>query len=142
MKPKSKVLLGSTSKTRCCFFFFLFIFHDIRVLLLNIPVLYLMYFLVCSNGLITFSYFSSKRCDPLANEDVSSANQVVDWLISQTKRRRRIAHYYKNSACLSARLHTVITTLVIRSLDDRTHCVRSVFTHLGLLAKAVRLFRA
>ena len=33
-------------------------------------------------------------------------------------------------------------TMVIRPLDDCTFCARSAFTHLGLLAKAVRLFMA
>ena len=36
----------------------------------------------------------------------------------------------------------VITTMVIRSLDDRAYCDQSAFTHLGLHAKAVWLFIA
>ena len=37
----------------------------------------------------------------------------------------------------------VITTMVIRPLDDRTYCVRSAFTHLWALAKDLRrLFKA
>ena len=36
----------------------------------------------------------------------------------------------------------VITTMVIRPLDDRTYCGRSAFTDLGALAKAARLFIA
>ena len=36
----------------------------------------------------------------------------------------------------------VITTTVIRSVDDRTYCVRYAFTHLGLWRKLLRLFTA
>ena len=50
------------------------------------------------------------------------------------------------SVCLSVRLQVETRsspcTVLIRPLDDRTDCVRIVFTHLGDLAKAVRLFIA
>ena len=38
------------------------------------------------------------------------------------------------------KLNKVITTKVTRLLNDHTYCARSAFTHLGVLAKAVRLF--
>ena len=34
----------------------------------------------------------------------------------------------------------ITTTVVVRSLEDCTHCARSAFTHLGLLMRAVWLF--
>ena len=35
------------------------------------------------------------------------------------------------------KINKVITTMVIRPLDDRTYCVQSAFTHLGLWQKPV-----
>ena len=39
--------------------------------------------------------------------------------------------------CCYISVNKVITTMVIRPLDDRTYCVRSAFTHLEVKVKVV-----
>jgi len=51
--------------------------YDVRTVLLNIPTNILLTVLVSSTGLTVFAYFASSRCDPLANNDIDNANQVI-----------------------------------------------------------------
>ena len=47
-----------------------------RSALLNCPAIVLIYTLTCLAGLTVFAYYSEKGCDPLANGDIESSNQV------------------------------------------------------------------
>ena len=46
-------------------------------MLLNIPTNAFLHVLTCANGLVVFAYFARRRCDPLANHDITNPNQVL-----------------------------------------------------------------
>jgi len=67
-----------TTSTRCIA---TVLFHIIfRIMLLNIPAIALFQWLACTTGLAAFAFFVLSGCDPLANRDVQSPNQVFIYL--------------------------------------------------------------
>jgi len=47
-----------------------------RTILLNVPPVIAMSVMSCIIGLIVLAYYSSIKCDPLANKDISNPNMV------------------------------------------------------------------
>ena len=47
-----------------------------RTVLLNVPLMILLYTLTCACGLVVYAYYTKEGCDPLRNGDISSENQV------------------------------------------------------------------
>jgi len=48
---------------------------------LNIPFLVVMNALAAAVGLVMFAYYADKGCDPLANKDIRSANQLLPYYV-------------------------------------------------------------
>ena len=68
----------------------------------------------------------------------------ADWIL---RYQHVSSHLKKQTRCSDINhaatvINEVITTMVIRPLDDRTYCARSAFTHLRLWWKAVQVLTA
>ena len=51
-----------------------------RTVLLNLPIFYIFHLLLCFTGLIIYAYYAKIGCDPLANGDIRSSNQVFRYV--------------------------------------------------------------
>ena len=51
----------------------------VRTMLLSVSTNVFFQWLICFNGLVVFAYFARSRCDPVANQDITSPNQVIKY---------------------------------------------------------------
>ncbi len=51
--------------------------HHFRTVILNVPLMILLYTLTCMSGLVVYAYYTAvAKCDPLRNGDIDNSNQV------------------------------------------------------------------